>query len=55
MGAAAVPQLLDWRHLDDLAEVHDRDPVADVPDDRQVVRDEDVGEAELAPAGRPAG
>ena len=33
--------------LDDLAEVHDGDAVGDVPDDRQVVGDEDVGEAEL--------
>ena len=41
--------------LDDLAEVHDRDPVAHVPDDRQVVGDEDVGEVELVAAGRRAG
>ena len=34
--------------LDDLAEVHHGDPVADVADHREVVRDEDVGEAELA-------
>ena len=33
--------------LDDLAEVHDRDPVADVAHHRQVVGDEDVGEVEL--------
>ena len=33
--------------LDDLAEVHHRDPVGDVAHDRQVVGDEDVGEAEL--------
>ena len=31
--------------LDDLAEVHDRDAVRDVLDHREVVRDEEVGEA----------
>ena len=30
--------------LDDLAEVHDRDPVAHVADDAEVVGDEDVGQ-----------
>jgi hypothetical protein len=30
-------------HLHQLAQVHDPDPVADVPDHRQVVRDEEVG------------
>ena len=34
--------------LDDLAEVHDGDAVGDVADDRQVVRDEDVRQAEVA-------
>ena len=33
--------------LDDLAVVHDRDPVGDVADDADVVGDEEVGEAEL--------
>ena len=33
--------------LDDLAEVHHRDPVADVPHHGQVVGDEEVGEPEL--------
>ena len=33
--------------LDDLAEVHHRDPVGDVAHDRQVVGDEQIGEAEL--------
>ena len=42
-----VEQLLGRCQLDDLAEVHHRDPVADVPHDRQVVGDEDVGQAEL--------
>src|SRR5215207_2305437 len=36
------------RDLDDRAEIHHRHPRADVLDDRQVVRDEDVGEAELS-------
>ena len=34
--------------LDDLAEVHHRDAVGDVAHDGQVVRDEDVGQAEVA-------
>ena len=33
--------------LDELAAIHHGDPVRDVPDHRQVVRDEEVGEAEL--------
>ena len=33
--------------LDDLAEVHDGDPVAEVAHDAEVVGDEDEGEAEL--------
>ena len=33
--------------LDDVPEVHDRDPVRDVPDDAEVVRDEEVGEVEV--------
>ena len=33
--------------LDDLAEVHHRDPVRDVPDDGEVVRDEQVRRVEL--------
>ena len=36
------------RGLDDLAEVHDRDGVGDVADDREVVRDEQQAELELA-------
>src|SRR5487761_463492 len=35
------------RRLHDLAEIHDADPIADMLDHRQVVGDEDVGEAEL--------
>ena len=41
-------QVVRRRQLHDLAEVHDRDPVGDVPDDCEVVRDEEVREAELA-------
>src|SRR6185312_16329173 len=41
-------QLLRRRELDDLPEVHHRDPVGDVTDDVQVVGDEEVGEPELA-------
>ena len=33
--------------LDDLAQVHHRHPVADVPDHRQLVGDEQVGQVEL--------
>ena len=33
--------------LDDAAEVHDRDPVGDLADHREVVRDEDVGQVEV--------
>ena len=39
-------QLLGRRHLDDPAQVHDRDPVAQVPDHGQVVRDEQQGQAQ---------
>ncbi len=35
------------RFLDDAADIHHRDPVRDVLDDREVVRDEEIGEAEL--------
>ena len=40
-------ELVGGAELDDLAEVHDRDPVGDVAHDAEVVRDEDVGEVEL--------
>ncbi len=40
-------QRLGGRELDDLAEVHDRDPVRDLADDREVVGDEDVGQVEV--------
>ena len=48
-------QLVPVGDLDDLAEVHDRDPVGDVPHHRQVVRDDHVGQPELRPAGPRAG
>ena len=44
--------LLGRPDLHDLAEVHHRDPVRDDPRERQVVGDEQVGQAELARAGR---
>jgi hypothetical protein len=34
--------------LDDTARIHDPDPVRDMADDREIMRDEQVGEAELA-------
>ncbi len=40
-------QRLAVRQLDDLAEVHHGDAVRDVPDDREVVRDDHVRETEL--------
>ena len=46
-GAGVGEQLLGGRGLDDPAEVHHRDPVADVADHREVVGDEEVGQAEL--------
>jgi hypothetical protein len=44
-----VVELVGGRLLDDLAEVHHRNPVGDVLDDVQVVRDEQEGEAERRP------
>lgn len=32
------------RELDDLAEYRHRDPMSDLPDDRQIVRNEDIGQ-----------
>ena len=40
-------EVVGGRGLDDLAEVHDRDAVGDVAHDGEVVRDEEVGQAEL--------
>ena len=48
-------ELLPGPDLDDLAEVHHHHPVGDVPDDVEVVRDEDVGEPELLLEIRRAG
>ena len=52
MEAAAGGRTIEARDFagqDDPAEVHDRDPVCDVPDDGQIVRDEQIGDAELTP------
>ena len=43
-----LEQLHPVGQLGDPAEVHDRDPVADVLDDAHVVGDEDIGQAQLA-------
>ena len=40
-------ELLGRALLDDLAEVHHRDALADVPHDAEIVRDEEEGDAEL--------
>src|SRR5918995_5978605 len=40
-------QLLRRRDLDDRAQVHDRDPIGDVPDDGEVVGDEQIRQREL--------
>jgi hypothetical protein len=42
-----VVDLLGRAELDDLPQVHDRDPVGDVTNDAEVVRDEDIREPEL--------
>ena len=48
VGVDGAPvELLRGRDLDDLAEIHDRDPVGDVPHHAEVVGDEDVSEAQL--------
>src|SRR5207249_1203620 len=43
-----VVDLVPVADLDDLAEVHDRDPLREVPYHGQVVRDEQEGQIELA-------
>src|SRR4249919_280351 len=43
----ALVELVDRCHFDNHAKVHHRDPVRDMSDDSQVVRDEDVGEPVL--------
>ena len=42
-----VVEVVRGSDLDDLAQVHDGDPVGDVTDDRKVVRDEEIGQPEL--------
>ena len=39
--------LLPWRHLDDLAEIHDRDTVRHVLDDREIMTDEEQRQAKF--------
>ena len=46
--SAALYSWCRWRELDGLAEVHHQHAVGDVADDVEVVRDEDVGQAEVA-------
>ena len=41
-------QLIGRGDLDQAAEIHDADPVGDLIDHRQIMRDEQIGEAELA-------
>ena len=50
-----VEERVDRAFLDDLAQVHDRHPVGGVVDDREVVRDEQVGEPVLTLAGPRGG
>ena len=45
--SGCVVQVLGGRLLDQRAEVHHADPVGDVPDHREVVGDDQVGQAEL--------
>ena len=40
-------ELVGARVLDDLAQIHDRDPVGHVANDAEVVGDEEIGQAEL--------
>ena len=44
-------ELVGLPQLDDAAEVHDGDAVGDVADDAEVVRDEEVGQVEVAAGG----
>ena len=41
------------RELDDLSEIHDGDPVADVLDHREIMRNEEVGEPQPRPSTNP--
>ena len=50
-----VDHVLGGPELDDLAQVHDGDPVRDVPHDREVVGDEDEGEVHLRGRAARAG
>ena len=53
--ACARAQGRGGRFLDGFAVAHDQQPVAQMRDDREVVADQDVGQAELARADRRAG
>ena len=41
-----VEELVDIGHLDDAAEIHDGDPLAEMAHDGEIVGDEEVGELE---------
>src|SRR5207253_7299435 len=41
-----VEELVAGRELDDAAEIHDRDALAEMPNHRQVVSNEQIGQAE---------
>src|SRR3984893_14231027 len=45
--AWAGVELIHGGYLDDFAQIHDRNPVAHVPDNREVMRNENVGQPEL--------
>src|SRR3984957_125777 len=45
--ARMAEQFAHFRDLDDAAEIHHADPAGHVPDHREVVADEEIGEAEL--------
>ena len=48
VGVLAVGiELLRWRDLDDAAEIHHRDTAADMFDDAQIVRNEEIGQLEF--------
>ena len=49
--ATAQKQILCVKDFHDLAAQHHRDPVADMRDDRQIMTDEEIGEARARPAG----
>ncbi len=46
-GALGREELVRWGHLHQFADVHHRDPVANVLDDTQIVRHKQIGEPKL--------